>query len=67
LFRLIDAYELVLSPHFGGRCRFEPSCSKYVREAIDIHGSVKGSAMGIKRLIRCGPWSKGGYDPVSQD
>ncbi|MBU0692670.1 membrane protein insertion efficiency factor YidD [bacterium] len=64
LLRLIDAYDVVLAPHLGGRCRFEPSCSNYMREAIVIHGIVKGIAMGLKRLVKCGPWTKGGYDPV---
>ncbi|MBU0692217.1 membrane protein insertion efficiency factor YidD [bacterium] len=55
---------MVLGPHLGGRCRFEPSCSCYMREAIVIHGIIKGTAMGAKRIAKCGPWSKGGYDPV---
>jgi putative membrane protein insertion efficiency factor len=64
--KLIDAYDVVLAPHLGGRCRFEPSCSHYMRDAIVIHGSVRGSAMGIRRIFRCGPWTKGGYDPVPE-
>lgn len=67
LLRLIDAYDVVLGPHLGGRCRFEPSCSHYMREAIVIHGSVKGFAMGLRRLVKCGPWHRGGYDPVRRD
>jgi uncharacterized protein len=62
--RLIDAYAVTLGPHLGGRCRFEPSCSNYAKEAIERHGPVKGLGLALRRLIKCGPWHKGGYDPV---
>lgn len=45
-------------------CKFEPTCSRYTYQAIDKYGVLKGSFMGIKRVIRCHPFSKGGYDPV---
>jgi putative membrane protein insertion efficiency factor len=45
-------------------CRFEPSCSRYTEQAIAKYGLLKGSAMGAKRIARCGPWDPGGYDPV---
>lgn len=48
-------------------CRFEPSCSKYTLEAIEVHGVIKGGILGIFRLLRCNPFSKGGYDPVPQN
>jgi putative membrane protein insertion efficiency factor len=64
LLRLIDAYRLLLSPFFGTQCRFYPTCSAYAREAIEVHGSFKGSWLGIKRILRCGPWHPGGVDPV---
>jgi uncharacterized protein len=64
LLRLIDGYRLALSPFFGTQCRFYPTCSAYAREAIEIHGSIKGSWLGIKRILRCGPWHPGGTDPV---
>ncbi|MDD5087937.1 MAG: membrane protein insertion efficiency factor YidD [bacterium] len=64
LSRLIDAYAVTLGPHFGGRCRFTPSCSLYAREAITVHGPLRGSLLAVRRLVKCGPWHKGGHDPV---
>lgn len=45
-------------------CRFTPTCSQYTYEAIEKYGSLKGAWMGLKRIIHCHPWNKGGYDPV---
>ncbi|MBI4005003.1 membrane protein insertion efficiency factor YidD [Candidatus Roizmanbacteria bacterium] len=45
-------------------CRFRPTCSQYVFETVDKYGVLKGLFLGVKRIIRCHPWSKGGYDPV---
>lgn len=64
LLGLIKGYQLLLSPFFGGQCRFYPTCSSYAREAIDVHGSLLGSWFAIKRILRCGPWHPGGPDPV---
>lgn len=64
LIGLIEAYRLLLSPFFGGQCRFYPTCSQYAREAIEVHGALKGSWLTVKRLLRCGPWHPGGNDPV---
>lgn len=64
LLALIDGYRLLLSPFFGRQCRFYPSCSAYAREAIEVHGSLKGSWLALKRIVRCGPWHPGGPDPV---
>jgi len=61
---LIDGYRLLLSPFFGRQCRFYPTCSSYAREAIEAHGSVRGSWLAVKRILRCGPWHPGGMDPV---
>lgn len=61
---LVRAYQIVLSPLFRGCCRFEPSCSAYMIEAIKIHGAVKGVALGVLRLLRCRPFGPSGYDPV---
>lgn len=61
---LIRGYQLILSPFFGGNCRYQPSCSHYGLEAVQVHGAVRGSWMAIKRIGRCHPWREGGYDPV---
>jgi putative membrane protein insertion efficiency factor len=64
LLALIRGYRLVLSPWWGGQCRFTPSCSEYAAEAIERHGSLSGSWLAIRRLARCHPWCPGGFDPV---
>lgn len=64
LLGLIRAYQLLLSPFFGSRCRFYPTCSSYAREAIEVHGALLGSWLTLKRIVRCGPWHPGGVDPV---
>ncbi len=61
---LIRGYQLLLSPIFGGACRFTPSCSNYASEAIDRYGAWRGSLLAIKRVARCHPLCDGGYDPV---
>ena len=60
----IRAYQLVLSPLLGPRCRYFPSCSCYARTAIERHGALRGSWLGLRRLLRCHPFTPGGYDPV---
>lgn len=64
LLALIDAYRLLLSPFFGTQCRFYPTCSSYAREAIEVHGSLRGSWLAVKRILKCHPWHPGGVDPV---
>jgi putative membrane protein insertion efficiency factor len=64
LLGLIKSYQLLLSPFFGGQCRFYPTCSSYAHEAIDRHGALPGAWLAIKRIARCGPWHPGGPDPV---
>jgi len=61
---LIRIYQQTLSPIIGKNCRFTPSCSEYTIEAIKEYGSFKGWILGIKRIFRCNPFCKGGYDPV---
>ena len=64
---LIKIYKRILSPvfmHLGIRCKYEPTCSEYMKQAILKYGSVKGVWLGIKRILRCNPFSKGGYDPL---
>ena len=60
----IRLYQLTLAYFFVGACRFEPSCSAYAAEAVARHGAWKGSTLAAHRLCRCGPWTRGGYDPV---
>ena len=66
LFKLIKLYQLTLSPFLGNCCRFYPSCSHYAADAIKAHGPLKGTLLALWRILRCAPWSKGGYDPVSK-
>ncbi len=64
LLALIRAYRYVLSPWIGGQCRFEPTCSVYARQAIELYGPWRGSWLALKRLLRCHPFCPGGKDPV---
>lgn len=64
LLALIRAYRYVLSPWWGGQCRFTPTCSEYATEAIDQYGAIKGSWLAARRVTRCHPWRAGGFDPV---
>lgn len=64
LILFVRAYQVVLSPLFRGCCRFEPSCSNYMIEAIEVHGALKGTALGLFRLLRCHPFGPHGFDPV---
>jgi uncharacterized protein len=59
-------YVMFLSPILGGACRFHPSCSNYAYEAVARHGAIRGTALTVKRLLRCQPFSKGGFDPVPE-
>ncbi|MCP4583876.1 MAG: membrane protein insertion efficiency factor YidD [candidate division Zixibacteria bacterium] len=63
---LVRFYQFFLSPVFSNGCRYYPSCSEYARQAILTHGAVKGTGLGFWRILRCNPWSRGGYDPVKQ-
>ena len=58
----IKLYKKYISPHLGDNCRYWPSCSEYMMQAIEIHGAVKGPLLGTWRILRCNPWAKGGYD-----
>ena len=64
---LIEKYQKHISSFFeskGVKCKFYPTCSEYTKQAITKYGALKGSWLGFKRIIRCNPFSKGGYDPV---
>jgi uncharacterized protein len=60
----VRLYQVLLSPFLGGRCRYLPSCSEYAIEALRIHGAIRGSALAVKRIGRCHPFARFGYDPV---
>jgi putative membrane protein insertion efficiency factor len=60
----IRGYQRVISPFLPSACRFHPTCSEYMREAIELHGPVRGTWYGLKRLGRCHPFHSGGFDPV---
>lgn len=64
LLGVIRAYQRFLSPLLGAKCRYHPTCSSYTYDAIEIHGAVKGSWLGVKRIGRCQPFHQGGLDPV---
>ena len=61
---LIRLYQRALSPVLGIHCRFYPTCSAYTREAIEKYGFVQGAWLGVRRLLRCHPLHRGGFDPV---
>lgn len=61
---LLRGYKLFVSPLLPSACRYYPTCSEYMREAVAKHGAVKGVWLGLKRIGRCHPFHEGGYDPV---
>ncbi len=63
LIRLVRLYQLTISPWLGPVCRYEPSCSNYMIQAIEKHGFVRGTWRGVCRIARCHPLHAGGYDP----
>lgn len=64
LIGLIRLYQMVISPLTPSSCRFYPTCSNYCLESIKKHGVFRGLWLCVKRVVRCGPWHPGGYDPV---
>ena len=64
LVKLISFYQKNISVITTKKCKFYPTCSEYTKQAIEKYGSIKGAILGIKRIIRCNPFSKGGYDPL---
>ncbi len=61
---LIRFYKRNISPTLPPACRYQPTCSEYAHEAIERHGVFRGIGMTVWRLLRCNPWSHGGFDPV---
>lgn len=64
LILFIKGYRQFISPLFPPSCRFQPTCSQYTLEAIEKFGALRGSWLGLKRILRCHPFHPGGYDPV---
>ncbi|MEO8027538.1 MAG: membrane protein insertion efficiency factor YidD [Bryobacteraceae bacterium] len=61
---LLRGYKRFLSPLLPSACRFHPTCSEYMRDAVEKHGAVRGVYLGVRRLLRCHPFHAGGFDPV---
>ena len=66
IIKLIRFYQRRISPLFGPRCRYYPTCSQYAVEAVERFGAFKGSILAVLRLLRCNPFFPGGYDPVPE-
>ncbi|MCL2436499.1 MAG: membrane protein insertion efficiency factor YidD [Clostridiales bacterium] len=62
---LIRGYRTFISPLFPPLCRFHPTCSAYFIQALEKYGAIKGSFLGIKRILKCHPFHPGGYDPLN--
>jgi len=62
----VRAYQIVISPLFGASCRFHPTCSHYMMDAIDRFGVMRGGWLGLRRISHCHPWHEGGIDPVPE-
>jgi len=63
----VELYRKLLSPLLGvGKCRFLPTCSEYAVQAFEKYGLMLGFMLAVRRLLRCGPWSEGGYDPLPE-
>ncbi|MGA1465261.1 MAG: membrane protein insertion efficiency factor YidD [Bacteroidetes bacterium] len=67
LVKLVRFYQLAISPYLGNSCRFQPTCSNYMIEAIGEWGTWKGTWLGMKRIGRCHPWGDWGEDPVPKN
>ena len=61
---IIKLYQKLISPFLPSSCRFQPTCSHYAKDALLTHGILKGSFLGIKRVLKCHPWGGSGHDPV---
>jgi len=61
---IIRLYQLCISPFIGAHCRYHPTCSAYAVEALKTHGAIKGGWLSFRRILRCHPFAKPGFDPV---
>lgn len=64
---LIKLYQFTLSPFVGRQCRFHPTCSWYALEAYRVHGPIRGTMLTARRILKCHPFHRGGYDPVPEE
>ena len=64
LIAFIKVYRAIVSPLYGNVCRYWPTCSAYALRAVEHHGALRGSWLAARRLLRCHPWARGGYEPV---
>jgi putative membrane protein insertion efficiency factor len=64
LIAIVRFYQLAISPLYPATCRYTPTCSQYMIEAIRLHGVLRGTWMGLRRISKCHPWGGSGYDPV---
>jgi len=64
LIGLLRVYRTIISPLYGDVCKYYPSCSAYALDAVREHGSLRGTWLAVRRIGRCHPWAKGGFDPV---
>jgi putative membrane protein insertion efficiency factor len=63
---LVRFYRAAISPWTPAACRYDPTCSAYMLEALERHGAMRGGWMGMKRILRCHPWGGSGWDPVPE-
>lgn len=63
---LLSVYKMAVSPYLSSQCVYQPTCSEYTADAINTLGVARGAWLGLRRLMRCHPWSTGGYDPVPE-
>ncbi len=66
LISIIRFYQIFISPLIGNNCRYHPTCSEYFIESLKIHGPIKGTILGVKRISKCHPWGGKGFDPVPE-
>ncbi|MDX1271028.1 membrane protein insertion efficiency factor YidD [Bizionia paragorgiae] len=63
---IIKVYQTFISPFTPATCRYQPTCSHYTKEALQLHGLLKGGTLALKRIFSCHPWGGSGYDPVPE-
>ncbi|PLX30678.1 MAG: membrane protein insertion efficiency factor YidD [Clostridiales bacterium] len=64
LIKIVEFYQNAISPFLPKSCRYTPTCSQYTIEALEKYGAIKGTYIGVKRILRCHPFHPGGYDPL---